>query len=261
MYTGFARNALFSQLTYRGQIGAKIAGLLVEVFAKVAIWMSIMGLSAQIDGITLNELITYAVFSGALIVWDWRLFIRRIGQHLTSGDVAVYLLKPIHYPLMLFAEECGSFAFAILIVFLPVLLVMSLSFNLAMPSSVLYLLLYLAYVVIGFIILFLLVAISGVVSFWMMTTFAMEWFLNSAMAIMSGTFIPIWFFPTGAAQVLYVLPFSWVGFHPMAVYLGKKTPVEAWSYLAFGLLWVVVLSLVLGLLWQQAAKRLEVQGG
>jgi len=73
MYLAFTASAFQTRLAYRGQVWAAVFGELVQVFAKVAIWMSIYaGVGGIADGVTLPEMITYSILGGLVITaWPW----------------------------------------------------------------------------------------------------------------------------------------------------------------------------------------------
>lgn len=270
MYLAFAASAFQTKLAYRGQVWAQIFGKLVRAFARVAIWMSIyggasaVGLSRDgaIDGISLQEMITYAVIGGSMVaLWEWQRHLYTIGDQIKGGDVVVFLIKPLRYPLMLFANECGNMAVRILTVMLPTVVIMGLVFGLLPPASLAHGALFFAFWILSFVMMFMVATVFGFVAFWMMTSFSLEWFLEGLMSIFSGIFIPLWFFPEAAAAVIKHLPFAWVGFHPMAVYLGKMDIEEALATFAEGIGWVLVLMVIVALLWRAASSRIIVQGG
>jgi ABC-2 type transport system permease protein len=94
-----------------------------------------------------------------------------------------------------------------------------------------------------------------------MTAFSLEWLLQGLLTLFSGSFVPLWFFPEAALPAVRHLPFAWIGFYPVAVYLGKLSPEGALGYLGLGLGWALLLSLLVAWLWHRATLRISVQGG
>jgi ABC-2 type transport system permease protein len=262
MYLSFATSALQTRLAYRSQIWAQVIGYFIEVSAKVAVWVAVYGGVAAVSGVSLPQMVTYAIIGGSVQVgWQWDIFIRTVGAQIKSGDVAVYLLKPLHYPLMLLAGECGNTVFRLIAVVAPVTLAGGFLYGFTPPASLAHAALFVPMWLLGFLILFLLAAIAAFLSFWLMTVFSLEWTLSSLLAVLSGRVVPLWFFPEPAAAVFNYLPFAWVGFHPTAVYLGQVGIPETFGLLAMGLGWVALLSAIVTLLWRRASRRLVVQGG
>lgn len=264
MYLAFLTSAFQTRLAYRGQVWASMFGDLVEVFAKIAIWMSVYALAgANAGGVTLKEMITYAILGGLVTMgaWEWRRYVNEVGAQIKSGDVAVFLLKPLSYPLMLASAECGKALFRFVAVVAPVWLIAGLSYGIAPPASLFHGGMALVFVLLAFAILFLLATIAGMLAFWLMTVFSLEWTLHAMMSILAGTFVPLWFFPAPAAAIIEKLPFAYTSYHPMAVYLGKVDVSETLALLAVGMGWAVALAGVAGWLWSRARRRLIVQGG
>lgn len=262
-YAAFAASAFQTRLAYRGQVWAGLFGRLVTVFAWIAIWMSVYGGGGRtVEGATLRDMITYAVIGGTVAnAWDWRRLLNAVGDSVSSGDVAVYLLKPLSYPLYLFATECGNLFYRLATVAAPVVVVVALVHGLQPPASLFHGIMFLPFWALSFTILFLLAALCGLLSFWLLTAFSLEWLLQGVLSLLSGIYIPLWFFPDAVASVIRFLPVTWVGFHPIAVYLGKTSVVETWLFLGLGLGWALLLTAAVGALWRRAALRITVQGG
>jgi ABC-2 type transport system permease protein len=262
MYLSFATSAFQTQLAYRAQVWAQVLGYFIHISAKVAIWTAVYAGLASVDGVTLPQMVTYAIVAGSIDVgWHWEQFIRKVDVQIKSGDLAVYLLKPLRYPMMLFSAECGNLGFGLLALVVPVTVASALLYGLMPPATLTHGVLFVVMWGLGFLILFLCAAIAALLSFWLMTAFSLEWTLTALLAILSGRIVPLWFFPEGAADVLNVLPFAWIAFHPSAVYLGQVDVAEALWLVAMGLAWVAVLTATVALLWSRASRRLVVQGG
>jgi ABC-2 type transport system permease protein len=262
MYLAFALSAFQTQLAYRGQVWSRLFGEIIGVVARIAIWIAVYEGLQNVAGITLRDMITYAILSGTILAaWSYASLINTVGREIKTGDVAVFLLKPLSYPFYLLATECGNLAYRTLAVVVPTVIVAALFYGFEPPASLFHGVMFAAYWLLAFLILFLIAAALGLVAFWMMTAFALEWFLQAALLIFSGTFIPLWFFPEGFAAVVSYLPFAWVGYYPAAVYLGKMDEAATWVHLAVGLGWTAALALAVAWLWHRASRRLTVQGG
>lgn len=262
MYRAFASTAFQTRLAYRGQVWAQLLGGLVRIFAMIAIWKSVYASNEVVDGITLGEMLTYAILaSSVLAAYNWEGLVQTVSEQIRSGDVSVYLIKPMSYPLMLLANEIGQVAFRLLAVVGPITLIASLTYGINAPASLFHGMMFPLFWMLAFTILFLMALIAGFLAFWLMTAFSLEWFLQGLIAILSGTFIPLWFFPKAIGAAIYYLPFAWIGFHPVAVYLGKVSPGETLMLFLLGLVWAGALLVAAKSLWARATLRITVQGG
>lgn len=262
MYLAFVRSAIQTRLAYRGQVWTGLIYRLIQIFAKIAIWTSIYAGAPAVNGVSLPQMVTYAIVSGTILdAWLYPDLIRNIDRALKSGDIAIYLLKPLRYPAYLFSIEFGNFAYEVVVVMVPTIAIVGLFNAILPPASLADGLLFLAYWALSFLIVFLIATLIGLTAFWLMTAFSLEWLLQGILTIFSGSFIPFWFFPEPLGAVARHLPFAWIGYYPTAVYLGQIPFGDAVLYLFYGALWAAALMVGVALLWGRASLRLTVQGG
>lgn len=260
-YPAFTATAFLSRLAYRNEVWSGLFGELVTTFAYIAVWTAGFAAMGSVDGVTLPEMITYVLIAGPLLNWNTTRFIREVGGAVRTGDVTVFLLKPLHYPALLLSNQLGSYAFDLVAITIPVALIVALSFGLLPPAGPEYGMLFLVYWVVSWLMLFLIATCVSLLAFWILTAFALDWFLRGIMALASGGVIPLWFMPSAIANVLGYLPFAWVSYYPAAVYLGKLDLPSAVLHLLIGLCWLAAMAFIVHWLWSRARYRLVVQGG
>ena len=259
-YPAFTATAFTSRLAYRNQVWAGVFGELVGTFAFIAVWTAAYAGAGRVEGVSLAEMVTYVVIAGPLLHWNSSRFIHEIGNAVRSGDVTVYLLKPLHYPGMLLFNQLGSSIFEHLTTTLPVAIIVALAVGLLPPASLAHGAMFVAFWAVSWGMMFCIATLTGLLAFWILTAFSLDWFLRGIMAVASGAIVPLWFMPAGLAAILGKLPFAWVSFYPTAVYLGKLDLAAAGLHLAIGLIWLAILGALLAWLWS-AARSLIVQGG
>jgi ABC-2 type transport system permease protein len=263
-YAAFMRSAFLSQLAYRNEVWANIFGKLVQVFARVAIWLAVYaGVGATVvDGVSVQQMVTYALLGG-LVMGATRpdRIIGEIGRALKTGDIAVWLLKPLSYPGYIFANECGSYAYRLLTQVVPTVGFTALVYGMLAPASVFHGAMFLAYWALALAMLFLISAVCGLIAFWLMTSFSLDWILGALLHLFSGLLVPFWFYPEPLATLARHLPFAWVVYYPNAVYLGRMTVLETWLYLGIGVVWAGLAFAGMLWLWRRASRRIIVQGG
>jgi ABC-2 type transport system permease protein len=262
MYAAVGASAFQTQFAYRSQLWAQVLGQFIQVFIRIAIWQSVYGNLAQVDGVSLHEMITYSVLAGTVLcAWEWPRLIQGMDTAITRGDIAIFLLKPLRYPLYLLATECGNLCFRLLAVVLPIVVGVALTIGLQPPASLWHGAAFVAFWALSFLIQFLLTLLFGLLAFWLMTAFSLEWLLQGLLALLSGSFVPLWFFPEAALPLVRHLPFAWIGFYPVAAYLGRLGPAQLLWTFALGLAWGAILAWGVAGLWRRANLRITVQGG
>jgi len=259
-YGAFFMKSFKKNLAYRSQVWLRIVGNIVTILVQVAIWGALLG-SGPASGISFHDMVTYAILntSVAAILMDG--LIHEADERMRTGNIAIDLLRPLHYPLCLFADQLGKSAFHFVFAVLPTLLVATLLFGFTAPASAWDLLAFLAAIVIALAISFALGYLVVLLAFWFLTTLHFEWAMVGLMTVFSGSFLPLWFFPPGWLEVARVLPFQFLGFVPAAIYMGKLPTGDVWPTLLVGVVWTLLLLGLTSWIWSASLKRLVVHGG
>lgn len=247
---------------YRSQVWAELLTHAVWIISVIGIWQSIFDGTDQIAGVSFPEMVTYSLLAGVTLnAWQWRQLVQVFDDHMKSGDIAVFLLKPLNYPLMMFANECGRLAFALLVGALPVCMLAVLVYEVLPPASYWHGLLFLAFFVLSFAILFALATMVGLCTFYVHRGESLAFLLQGVLMLLGGAFLPLWFFPEALQPIVRMLPFAWIGFHPTSVYLGKVDIVDALYLFGIGLSWLAFLCVLARKIWSLISRRFVVQGG
>jgi ABC-2 type transport system permease protein len=144
---------------------------------------------------------------------------------------------------------------------LPVGVLVALVYGILPPASFWHGALFVAFFFLSFAIMFLLATVVGLCTFYVHRGESLEYLLQGILMLLSGSLVPLWFFPEALQPVVRMLPFAWVGFHPAAVYLGKVGVAEALWLLGVGLGWAALLLALAATIWWLVRHRLVVQGG
>ena len=261
-YLAFAQSAFQTQLAYRNEVWANMFGKLVQVFARVAIWLAVYAGASSIGDVTLTQMVTYALLGGVITgAIRYELIISGIGRALQTGDVAVWLLKPVSFPLYVIVSELGRALFRLIVLVVPTVAVVALVYGMLPPASVFDGAMFVAYLLLGYAITCLASALFGLLAFWLLTSFSLEWLMQAILNLLSGSLIPFWFFPQPFGAIAEHLPFAWIVYYPAAVWLGRLEQGQALIYFAIGMGWAALLAIAVAALWRMASTRIVVQGG
>jgi ABC-2 type transport system permease protein len=84
---------------------------------------------------------------------------------------------------------------------------------------------------------------------------------DTIVSILSGSLIPIWFFPEGVQKVLAYLPFQYTYQTPLGLYIGKITVSEGLLQILIQFVWIVILGGLTIIAWRRARRNVLIQGG
>ena len=237
-YWQFTLNAFSRGLAYRQNLLLRVVANFVGVLIQVAIWRALLTDHAAAE-VTLPEMVTYAILSTCIGILQLGGVMSSVDQRLNSGTIAVDLVRPLSYPFYLAADSLGTTVFSGLFAMLPTLALAALAFGLTPPASPAAFAGFLVAVIIAMAMGFAFGHLAALLAFWMLTTLVFEWTLLGFMKLFADTFLPLWFFPGWLAAIAGWLPFRYLSFVPIAVYLGRIPPDQLGSTLLLGAAWTV----------------------
>jgi ABC-2 type transport system permease protein len=180
---------------------------------------------------------------------------------LRKGEIAVDLIRPVSYPRYLAADALGQAAFYGVFAIAPTVVVAGLVFGVEPPASPIHFAAFVLAVVLSLTVSFTFGYLSALLAFWFLTTLHFEWSLGAFFKVFGGAFLPLWFFPPVLAEVADWLPFRYLNFVPLAIYLGRVPAPELAATLLLGIAWVAALLGLAAWLWSRSVRRLVIQGG
>lgn len=266
LYLPFSLNAFKTELSY---VGAFYLFIVISLFGSMvsyALWMAIYGSSGSeiLGGLSRMEMVRYvfmAYVTNSIVSVS---IMEDVGYSVVRGEVAIYLIKPIDYRLSLVAKALGRMVYRFLVPGVWIWLgveVYQVWLQAQAPIPLLRIGLFLASCCLSFLIYVLFDFCFGMIAFYTSHVFGMYMIKTSLLSFLSGTLIPLSFFPQMIRTLFDYLPFSSMIYTPLMIYLGKFEG----GMLGFALLrqtvWVVLLYAFGSLIWGNVTKRLTIMGG
>lgn len=252
--TSFRRHA-----TYRIATAASLLENTVVNMLRGLVYVAVVKASGGVvDGLSTSEAMTFAFIAGMIESSFWIVAPLEIGERIRSGDVITDLYRPVDFQAWWLASEAGRCSFALLAKGLPQVVVGLVAFDLATPSSIGSVLLFVVSVALSFLVAYawkLIVALSG---FWLLDVRGVTSLAGAVMTVMSGALLPLALFPDALAGVLRWLPPAAMITTPFELFTGG---VAAAPRLATQLAWAIVLLLLGRAVLHRAVAKVVVQGG
>lgn len=183
------------------------------------IWSSILGDHGTMNGLDLDQLLVYFSIVTLLqyILNDNAM--ENLQQQIYSGNFLSFLLKPVSYISYAFAQKIGQRAVGFLMEFVPVYLLITLLFRLrVVPEYPFWFVLSLA---LSFLLVFIINFCIGICSFWLTRILGLRMSFIVVRDLSAGIFIPLQMFPDWAQKLLFFLPFQYITYVPIRVFLGS----------------------------------------
>ncbi len=259
-FLAFLGTSFRKNLAYRSEVWLSILFGLLAIVIQAAIWRALLGDGAA-EGITVDDMVTYVIITTVISAVSLHRLVSDVDERLRGGDIAVDLVKPMHYPTLQLADQLGRSAFQLAFVVVPMVVIAALTFGIEAPASATAGAAFVASLAIALLVSFTQGLLLALLAFWFLTTFHFIWANGALLTLFGGANLPLWFFPDALETVARLLPYQFVAFVPAAIWLGEIAGSElAWT-LALGVMWVAIQGAAGQALWSAAVHRLTVQGG
>jgi ABC-2 type transport system permease protein len=206
-------------------------------------------------------MITYIAVGWTIRSFYFNEIDRDIATQVQEGRLAMNLIRPVDFQMVMVADAAGQSAFRAALFTLPIGIVIGLLFPVRPPVSWLAALLFLISAAISF---FLVAAINFVVGLIAIRTKSIQGILRAKylmLELLSGLLIPTTLFPEPLRSILMASPFPHINYTPATLYLGKATGLAAIKLLALQAGWTAGLLALGGVAWRRSRSRITIQGG
>ncbi len=260
-YLFVIKTQIIKSLTYEFNVYGNILMQTIIMITSAYFWRALYKGQSTVSGVDTDSMLTYVIISSALSVLLITNVERRIGQSVEKGTVATDMIKPISLFGMFFAEDIGSIIALVFQNMLPILIIGSAMIKVPVMADIRDLPLFVISVIESFLINWLIAALFGMTAFTAVNINALIQVKKHLLRLLSGSIIPIWFFPESVAKVLYALPFVYIYQLPISIYIGRGTRTEYLAQMRIQFLWLVMLSVLFFLVHDRVTRKVMVQGG
>ncbi len=257
VYFAFVKTAFIRQSRF---FLANIAGLFTNTFFmlfRAAIFQALFINETLIAGCTEKYTLNYVVMVQVLIMVIPQWGSIGVSEDIRTGQIAMDLLRPINYYLMILAKRVGISSFYLLARGIPALLIgISLGFFNVTPDFY--------HITLGILSLLLSVWLANSIhflveltGFWLESPQGPKRLVSVATYFLSGAVIPIAFFPSWAKGINAWLPFQYTLNTTIEVFSGTK-PLRLLIFQAF---WIFIISFICLFSLKQGEHKITLNGG
>ena len=262
VYYRLAMISFQSFISFKFNIFINVFVSIAMVFIQLLTWKALYseGDEAATGAVSLDTMIHYVVISSLLNIIITSQPLQYISNQIRTGNISLDLMRPLNFNLHVFFMEFGK-KLGRMFVQIPILLIFFFSIIGSIPENQLHILVLLFVVLNAIIIEYLLSYIIGLLAFWWIEIWPLDMLRNSLIKLLSGSWIPLWFFPEQLMEIAQILPFKLIYFDPIRVILGKVNSSELHSIVIQQMVWVTVFILLAVLLWKAGTRKTVIQGG
>jgi ABC-2 type transport system permease protein len=261
IYAEFVRAGFVNTLAYRLRYYTGIVTYFIYVSVYYFIWKAIFAHSSHIEGFDFSQILTYIAVGWIIRSFYYNNIDQDMAQQVMEGKLAMDLIKPVNTQLMYVSQALGESVFRLALLTVPTAFVLLLVYPLRRPASVVHFAAFFASVVLSFFIVAGINFAVGTLAISLKSILGLLRAKYFLLELFSGLLLPISFFPHFFQSILAVLPFQYISYIPVLLYLGK---INGWGVLeALGAqaFWVFVLFAFGDGMWRWSSRRITIQGG
>ena len=174
---------------------------------------------------------------------------------------ALYLKNQRQWVGRYLRENMGGNLFNFLFSGVLSMVVALLLYRAAGPASAIGLAGFLLSILFGIFISYHILYLFAMSAFWVTKPWYIQTLVIALTRLFGGGVIPIWLYPDWLKAMSDVLPFRFITYEPIQIFLGNIQGVEILHCLMMQWISLIVLVLIEKIIWRRAANRVFVQGG
>ena len=260
-YLYVVKTQIIKSMTYEFNVYGNILMQTIIMITSAFFWKALYAGQGNVGGVDADSMLTYIIVSSLLSVLFLTNVERRIQLSVQKGTVATDMMKPINPFGVYFAEDIGNIIALVFQNMLPILIIGCLLIKVPKMADIRDLPLFLLSVVLSFLINWLISALFGMIAFTAVNIDALIQVKKHLIRLLSGSIIPLWFFPPAVSKVLGAFPFVYIYQLPLSIYIGKGDRAEHLMQMGIQSIWLAVLCGIFLFVHNRVTKKVMVQGG
>lgn len=257
----FIRMGFVNTMAYRLRYYTGIVTYFIYVSVYYFIWKAIFAHGSHIEGFNFAQILTYVAVGWTIRSFYYNNIDQDMAEHVIDGRLAMDLIKPVNIQFMYVLHALGESAFRLGLLTVPTAIILMLVYPLAHPASLLH---FAAFFMSGILSFFIVAGINFAVGTCAIRLKSILGLLRAKyflLELFSGLLLPISFFPHGIQRALALMPFQYISYIPVLLYLGK---ISGWAILwqlGIQAFWVVALAAIGHGMWVWSSRKITIQGG
>lgn len=225
------------------------------------LWFAIFSNRGELFGYNQSQILTYILLSSIVgsIVFSTKT--QDIGEEINSGDLSNLLIKPINVFSYWMSRDVGDKLLNIIFsIGEVILLVVLFKPPLYFQFNPLFLGLFLLGIIFSLGIYFLISILIGFFGFWTPDVWGPRFLFFIFLEFFAGSLFPLDILPSAIFSILELLPFNYLLFFPVKLYLGQLETFGIIKGFIISGVWIIVLYSLVSYVWSKGLKNYGAYG-
>lgn len=256
-----AKNTWTEMLNYRINFMVWRVRNVIQLLTMYFLWLAVLPQNTQIGNYSQSLMLTYILGTSFIssVVLSSRT--QEIGENINKGDLSIFLIRPINYFIFWFFRDIGdksmNVIFSISELFLIFIILRPPFF---IQTNLFFLSLFFSSIILAVFLHFFISSILGVIGFWTQEIWAPRFIFYVLISFFAGWLFPLDLLPKHIFSFFELLPFTYLLYFPLKIYLGQMAVFEIIKGLIISLIWIIILYKILLTTWIRGLKAYSAYG-
>lgn len=233
----------------------------LQVLTIYYLWLSITSKTSLFHNYSQEHLLTYIFGTSIVAAFVFSTRTTELAEDINEGNLSNYLIRPLSYFSYLFARDMGdklmNVAFSLIELLLLVLLLRPPFLFQTNPVVIFFTFMAICLAVVNNYFIGLLL---GTIGFWSRETWAPRFIFSQIVGFFSGALFPLDILPKNLSALFQALPFSYLQYFPLKIYLGQINTFDTISGMVASLMWTIITFLILQAVWIRGLRNYAAYG-
>ncbi len=256
-----AKNTWDEILSYRVNFALWRLRTIFSLLISYFLWTAVMPDQGTLFGYSKELMISYVLLAPIVYSIIFSSRTHEIAENINNGDLSYFLTKPFGYFKYWFSRDLGDKAMNILFCIAEFsLFILILRPNIFLQTNPMYLGLFAIALSLGIVLHFFIGCLMSMIGFWSPEVWAPRFIFYTLVSFFAGSLFPLDILPEPLFNFLKLLPFTYLQYFPLKIYLGQLNIDEILIGFGITLIWMFIAYMTLKFVWQRGLKMYTAVG-
>lgn len=233
----------------------------LQLLTMFFLWSTLIPQNGSLFGYSQAQMLTYILGTSLIASMVLATKTMEVGDQINDGTLSNFLIKPISYMKYWFARDLGDKAMNISFSIVELtILILLLHPSLFVQTNPMYLGFAIISCLISMIMYFFFNFLLGLFGFWSNEIWGPRFIFWILINFFAGGLLPLDILPMPIFNVLKFLPFTYLLYFPLKIYLGTLSISVILQGLLVSVVWTFILYFVIQVIWKKGLKLYGAEG-
>lgn len=235
--------------------------VVLQLLTMFFLWSTLIPANGSLFGYTSAQMLTYILGTSLMTSIVLATRSSEIGDQINSGMLSNFLIKPMSYIKYWFARDLGDKAMNLVFSAIEIVVLIAIFHPpLVLQTNPMFLGFTLIAAFVSMTMFFFFNYLLGLFGFWSNEIWGPRFIFWILINFFAGSLFPLDILPAQIFDVLKFLPFTYLLYFPLKIYLGSYSLATILEGLLISIIWTAILYVFVKIVWNKGLKMYGAQG-